>query len=515
MKAIEMIRLARWLMDEDHHAFEQAVTVLRWATELEPGRFDAQCLLAHALVKTGGDEEARAILEKLEPAEEPEMLAVWALACAACFDMKGAMTAIGRALEVDPEDWRLYANRGLVHFNAGDYDQAAADLVRASLLGPLHFSRWELERTLGVGDFRILFAGFKKIRDEVGASAAFGLIDAWIHLWNGEPDKALALLNKLPAGEKTRWEVLALKASCVRAKSKIGSTDGLKREAKLVLEALAKNPDDLALLVRSTKVFGLKTPEDELAAYVKILRSAPDWWEALVHVTRMALHMRRPFFALPYAERAVELFPESPDALRDRARVYSKTGRVADAIADYDTLVASYEAAPQANAPDSEEDEAEETPDYSGDVDEDDEDDDDEEDEDDDEYDDPEANERERIWELRHLYSSRAIARLRARDIEGARADHDRAVALADQQDPWCFLERSRLRAILKERKAAIEDLDAALERVQRDIWIKRRARLKEKLGDKRGAARDWKLIEKLAATAAKAARDFARKKKG
>src|SRR5277367_4265579 len=103
MDADRMLRVAEKLIDE-HEAYDEAIEILRWSLELSPGASRAERLLAASLVKVGKGEDARAILSRLDPGEDPQAMLTHALAQTACLDYMGAEATLTRALARDPSD---------------------------------------------------------------------------------------------------------------------------------------------------------------------------------------------------------------------------------------------------------------------------------------------------------------------------------------------------------------------------------------------------------------------------
>src|SRR5689334_17375555 len=120
----EMVRLAELLM-EDWNLYDEAAMILRWARALYPDDAVPTRLQVEALTKSGQEDEARKRSNEIPPSDDPDDLVTHALAQAAAFDHAKALELIDRAIALAPDEERLYARRGLIRFNNGNYDEAA------------------------------------------------------------------------------------------------------------------------------------------------------------------------------------------------------------------------------------------------------------------------------------------------------------------------------------------------------------------------------------------------------
>ena len=99
------------------------------------------------------------------------------------------------------------------------------------------------------------------------------------------------------------------------------------------------------------------------------------------------------------------------------------------------------------------------------------------------------------------LIVDRAFLRLRMRDLEGANEDMDLAMSRMQSHEWLLYLRRAEFYARQKRRKEAIADFDTLITRGgEYPRHLKMRARLKEKVGDKEGAAKDWERIRQILA---------------
>jgi tetratricopeptide (TPR) repeat protein len=507
LSARDLVEVARDLI-EGRADLDHAARVLRWAAELEPCE-ETLLLLASVLTKTGAHEEARKVLEPLPDAEDPEQMNVRAIALAGCLDTSRAITTLTEALLCQPDDYRLWANRGLVRFYACDYDEAANDLVRALVVqdhdwfADLRFSGGEP----GLLDFDVVLKGFERIRTEAGPqhAVAFALIDAWARIVESEPKRATKLLDKLPAAAKRTWPVLALRAviANVEARKLPHEKRGrLEREhEKLRVEAWKAKPDDLALLV-SMKHLRWRDDTHAVAELDAILRQASRWLSGWVQVARGKYWIRDFDGAVACAERALEIEPASWEALETLADALVKKGEYERALRALDAIVEAYGII---GAPEVEE-EQDDVVSFGGN--------DDEEEEEDDEEplgredDMDELDVEEALRADNQVLTSRAYVKYKMRDLDGARSDYDLAVENAGEEDWGPALERAKFHAWRRCWSDALADLRVVALRMERISgskedpgvpWFHRiRAHVRERAGDADGARKDRKLIEKL-----------------
>lgn len=431
-----MIRLAELLM-EDWHLYDEASTILRWARELFPDEAAVPRMLVEALSKSGQEEEARKLSNELPPRDDPDDLVTHALAQAAAFDHAKALELLDRAIALAPDEERLYARRGLIRFTTGAYDEAAIDLVRSIVVG------WWVPTP--DSDFEPLLRGFKKIRSEVpGDPLAFKLIDVWAKLSKKKPRAARALLAKL---KEEHWAVVALRAVLA---------DKQERTARrLIRAALALAPDEVTLLIRQSR-----HERENVEPYEALVRLAPSWSDAHVDASAAYLRVDNVEKALEHANAAVEKYPTAYHALKQRSEVLEKKHDLQGALADLDELVELY-------------DDEEEPDEHDWDA---------------------------ELWreELNTLRCTRARVRQKLRDLDGAKADLDLACSLAGEHSCWPYFDRARFYAVIGEREKALADLDKGLAKIEWPEALSLRSRLREKLGDKEGAAKDKKRRDEL-----------------
>ncbi len=430
-----MIRLAEVLM-EDWHMYDEASTVLRWARELFPEEEEAARLLVEALSKSGEEEEARKLSNELGPRDDPEDLMTHAIAQAAAFDYPKALELIGRAIALSPDEEKFYARRGLIHFNAGAYDEAAYDLVRSAIVG------WWVPTP--DSDLEVILRGFKKIRSEVkGDPLAFKLIDIWAKLTQKKPAAAKAMLSKI---KDEHWAVDALRLP-------VASSEPLQR--KYLASALEKAPEEIVLLIRKTRM-----DRDDPWAYEQLTRLAPVWADAHCEASACYARLRDLDKALEHANAACEKHPSYFNSLKQRAEVHEARHDLESAQNDLDELVELY---------------------------------DDEEKPDEDDWD-------GELWreELNSLRTFRARIRRRLRDMEGAEDDYDLACELACRNNVWPFFERAKFYQIVGRREDALKDLDRGLSAVEWPEALGLRWRLRLKMGDREGAEKDKKRYREM-----------------
>ena len=333
MNASDVFEHARRLID-NFRDYEGAAEALRWAQELEPENAQVLWLLATTLVKIGEHEDAREILLGLAPdVDDADEVGEHALARAACFDFEGAVRLLTHALERDPTNPTLYARRGLIQFHASDYDQAANDLVRAAIVG-------EYGLTLGGGDFKVLFGGFKRIKDEGSRTNSLLLIDAWASLMKGKPRRTLALLGRLPRDARGSWQAIGLRAACSRKRD---DKRAKEREKEFVAKALEAAPEEVSLLVLRLRDLSPLEVEEQRLVLDRILRRAPNWFGGLYEATSLANRLRDYAAALIWADRALEVYPDSPDSLACRAEAQVGRHDFAAALVDLDAALEIYE----------------------------------------------------------------------------------------------------------------------------------------------------------------------------
>lgn len=432
----EMVQLAELLM-EDWHLYDEAATILRWARELFPDETVATRLLVEALTKSGQEDEARKLSNELPPSDDPDDLVTHALAQAAAFDHSKALELIDRAIALAPDEERLYGRRGLIRFNNGNYDEAALDLVRSLVVG------WWIPTP--DPDFEPLLRGFKKIRSEVpGDPLAFKLIDVWAKLARKKPRSAKLLLAKI---EDPHWAVEALRA--------VANEKPERAQKKHVKAALAGAPDEVPLLIRLSRL-----ERDDPGIHEELVRLAPRWQDAHVDAAQCYERAKQLDKALEHANLAVEKHPHAYNPLKTRAEVLEKRGQLQEALNDLDELVELYD-----------DEEAPDGSDWDG-----------------------------ELWreELNTLRCQRARVRQKLRDLDGAKADFDLACSLSGDHSCWPFFDRARFYMVIGERDKALADLDRGLAKVEWPEALAMRARLREKMGDKDGAAKDMKRRDEL-----------------
>jgi tetratricopeptide (TPR) repeat protein len=120
------------------------------------------------------------------------------------------------------------------------------------------------------------------------------------------------------------------------------------------------------------------------------------------------------------------------------------------------------------------------------------------------------------LWreELNTLRCTRARVRQKLRDLEGAQTDLDLACSLAGEHSSWPFFDRARFYMLLGKREEALADLDRGLAKIEWPEALGLRSRLREKMGDAEGAARDRKRRDELLKMRRQARKTRPRKKK-
>ena len=494
----EMVALAQELV-ERHHLFDAAASILEWAAALDP-LDSTQQLRARLLGKLGRHEEAKAILDDLAESDDPGELNDRAIVAAGCLDHGRAARMLTRAIERAPDRQHLWANRGLVHFCAGDYDEAASDLVRSLIVGfgvrDLRYGCFQAE----VADLRAPLGDLGRIRAEAEArdSLALGIIEIWALIVKDDLGRARRALSRLPG--LRGWRDHALRAALLKH-GKRGAERRTRREVeKYYYAARHADPTDLGVLVAFADERRWTSPGHRLPDLDAVLDRAPGWIDGWVEAARAAAGQGDKDGALARADRALALDPERFGALHVKAQALGMRREFEAALGVFDLLISTF----GIDDPDEEDGADEEL--------------------------DPD-------WErLRgEVLCERARVKYELRDLEGARRDYDLA-ARPDTADWDPFVERAKFLAYQRLWAEALEDLDEAGARLPnldpgqpqdpeaRIQWFHRlRARLRERTGDLDGARAERERAARMdrerdafvQAQARKQRREKARKKKG
>lgn len=482
IKVEEMIELAERLI-EDHAAFDEASTVLGWATELAESAH-AFTALALCHLKSGRGEQALECARRAVELNEfdPQAQNALGVSCADQFLDSEAVRAFARAIELDPTSFAPYFNRGIAAFRLGRYAEAAADLARAllvegqSLPHRLKYTSMNVELLTADGIFKQL----RKFRQDSGPEHedAFAVLAVLQKFIEGKSPVRAAWLKGMKETGPLGWTAPALRflTTCHS-----GAWDEKKAALPLLDGLLEAAPKDSALRWARANAMLALHEDPRLLEDLRFLRrhhpACAEVRDRLIQCYEVRGMLEE---ADQENERALADDPESYHNLRHRAWIRYRQERYDDAVAAWDRLVDLY-ALDSPEGVDEEEDAEDELEDSAD------------------------------------LYLSRAEALAAADRPEDAEADFARAlrfqeaVTVDSRFGPRLDLVRvfrSRFYAKQERLQEALADLDECLRNEpETDHLYMERAALRAKAGDAAGAEADRRKAVELQAAREERAR--------
>lgn len=267
------------------NAHVAAVAVCRQIWERNLGEPEALRSLLNACRAAGDDDTAEEALwlslgdgaQRLNDAARREFV----IALADLLERKGepeqAGAVLGETLDHAPGDARLLVRLAQLDEKAGRADEAAAGYRRVLSAEPGHTAARLALAAMLEGQGRIVEALvlFEKVSaPEIEARRALLLVQ------NGQPEDALAALERIPVLQQTAVALSVATALAVKNERKL---------ARGVMQgALGRNADARMGLALQAKIIGLLTPEDGAAVVLRELRrwlqlaggSAENYWDA-------------------------------------------------------------------------------------------------------------------------------------------------------------------------------------------------------------------------------------------
>lgn len=250
-----------------------------------------------------------------------------------------ALADYSRAIELVPDEAEPYRERGDTYFLSGDYKAAVADYTTAIKLKPFDiealYFRAQAYRQLDAED------AAKADEDAIVAALPLGTAEAMryradVLAARGDVDGAIADITKaIQWADEPNAEYYQLRSGYYASKSEF---------------ALARQDMDAALQLepRSARLLqargGLNAQEkkyaEALADYKAAMALGVDDSAINNNMAWSMFNLGQAQDALPYAQKALQLMPDSVPALDTRGHIYAALGQRELAIADFRAVLA-------------------------------------------------------------------------------------------------------------------------------------------------------------------------------
>jgi serine/threonine protein kinase/predicted Zn-dependent protease len=287
-----------------------------------------------------------------------------------------ALAAYDRAVELDPNDFNNYQERGRLHAHFSRYEDAIADYDRAIELYPhpaIYRDRADIYNAIGRYDeavadarkalefnpddrlaFRYLLSALLRLDRK---KAVLQFIDEWRSRTEGWRDREARVWSYIDIADYLRRlrEYDQALADATRAieidpgdfwgyrcralvRRDMGDEAGFRHDCELIAETHAEEPQQL--VSRGTTLGGTcQLWELALQDLNLVVERAPDWYRA--YGSRGWLHVNTGNLeeALTDLDHAIKLAPDYPGAYSNRGAVYNELHRLEEALRDYEKRV--------------------------------------------------------------------------------------------------------------------------------------------------------------------------------
>lgn len=323
---------------------EQALTMLRRATENDPTQVEAYLLIARLnLLPNGDQDEIRDVTTKAiglledDPEQRSKLLVLRALVRETDAEKLADLDA---ALEADPTNGEALQARAAVRMQAGDVDGAVKDLQNVLARDPSNqaiaqAAVQQLVELNRAGDALDLLS--KTI--EAKPSEALYRLRAILYRMEGKEDEALADLNKALAMQPKDPVALLQRAE-------IAIFGGDIRGAKRDLKAASEIAPQIANATQAIYVRCLIANEegrtaDAINDMKTLVSREPDNLARRFQLANLYQVDERPRKAIETLTQILEIDPGNSLALRSRGDALLAVGDHAAAIMDYEATIAS------------------------------------------------------------------------------------------------------------------------------------------------------------------------------
>ena len=323
---------------------EQALTMLRRATENDPTQVEAYLLIARLnLLPNGDQDEIRDVTTKAivlledDPEQRSKLLVLRALVRETDAEKLEDLDA---ALEADPTNGEALQARAAVRMQAGDVDGAVKDLQNVLARDPSNqaiaqAAVQQLVELNRAGDALDLLS--KTI--EAKPSEALYRLRAILYRMEGKEDEALADLNKALAMQPKDPVALLQRAE-------IAIFGGDIRGAKRDLKAASEIAPQIANATQAIYVRCLIANEegrtaDAINDMKTLVSREPDNLARRFQLANLYQVDERPRKAIETLTQILEIDPGNSLALRSRGDALLAVGDHAAAIMDYEATIAS------------------------------------------------------------------------------------------------------------------------------------------------------------------------------
>ncbi|HEX3085135.1 MAG TPA: tetratricopeptide repeat protein [Pyrinomonadaceae bacterium] len=282
----------------------EAERILRRAVELDPKNLRSVDALAELRKKAGDFTDAIKLIRVATSIGGADSQ-VWRHQAAievAAGDVKAAMSSIDQALRIDPGDAGARRDRAEMRIRLGDNDGALADLklYEASASSLTEFP--------------------------------LGYELAQLYARAGKTDESLRVLDRLPARDNQRPEVIALRAELA------GDAES-SAEARAALEDLLKqNPKDASLLARLGAAYRRIDPAKSQDYYYRANQIDPTNPKYALGYAAALIQGRKFAEAEPILKRVIAASPDDYTAHANLALALYEMKRFAEAVPEYEWL---------------------------------------------------------------------------------------------------------------------------------------------------------------------------------
>jgi tetratricopeptide (TPR) repeat protein len=156
------------------------------------------------------------------------------------------------------------------------------------------------------------------------------------------PDKALEEIAAIRTDPELRARVEADLVPLIQAEAwSYASKRDLETAKKILIAAQEKYPLHPGAFYAETQIYlALQQPTNAIAVLERQIRAQTNNANALINVGAIKINLRDGAGAIPYLNRALEISPQDPLALMNRAIAYLQTGNTVGAERDYQNLLA-------------------------------------------------------------------------------------------------------------------------------------------------------------------------------
>lgn len=181
-------------------------------------------------------------------------------------------------VEVHPEEAKVYALRGDIHFHTGSLEKAAADYERTLALNQGVFQVWEqlMYTYTELRETQKLLEKSEQALDVFPNQGSLYYFNALSLSWNNKPDEAIRILEQasfmIPQNSALQLDVLSLQGKCYAQQGKLEKAEKTLRKA---LDAGA-NSNSAVLEKYGDVLFQLGNADEALSYWQKALEQGPE-----------------------------------------------------------------------------------------------------------------------------------------------------------------------------------------------------------------------------------------------